>query len=205
MKHILTFKLSKVGFYLALFSVLVFVNIVASLLLFSKRHQVLSTQKILTEIGKSYDTHSQFQNSAAPFVLGDYTSKIQTGDGRASNLKSFFRKYNSPIYNNAHKIVEVSDKYGFDYRLIPAIAMQESNLCTYIPDDSHNCWGWGIYGTTVTHYDSFDEAIEAVGKGLKNEYIDKGLITASAIMQKYTPSSNGSWAHGVNTFLKALQ
>lgn len=198
-------KLSRAGIYLVLFTLFALINIVGSLLLFSKRHQVISTQKILGEIGKSYNAHTQFENSAAPFVLGTYTSKIQIGDGRTSNLKVFFRKYNSPLYNSAETIVEVSDKYGFDYRLIPAIAMQESNLCTYIPEDSYNCWGWGIYGSTVTKFDSYDEAIETVAKGLKTHYIDKGLITASAIMQKYTPSSNGSWAHGVNTFLKALQ
>ena len=38
---------------------------------------------------------------------------------------------------------------GFDYRLLPAIAMQESTLCRSIPVDSHNCWGWGIYGDKV--------------------------------------------------------
>ena len=83
--------------------------------------------------------------------------------------------------------------------------MQESNLCRLIPEDSHNCWGWGIYGTTVTRFDSYDEAIETVAKGIKKNYIDKGLVTASAIMKVYTPQSKGSWAYGVNTFLKALE
>ncbi|KKQ23927.1 MAG: hypothetical protein US40_C0006G0041 [Candidatus Roizmanbacteria bacterium GW2011_GWC2_37_13] len=134
-----------------------------------------------------------------------YRAEATVVDGRVANLKSFFRKYNSPLYNNAEKIVEVSDLHQFDYRLLPAIAMQESNLCRVIPDDSHNCWGWGIYGTTVTRFESYDEAIETVGRGIKREYIDKGLVTATAIMEKYTPSSKGSWAHGVNTFLKALE
>ena len=126
-------------------------------------------------------------------------------DGRAANLKVFFRKYNSPLYNYAEKIVSVSDQNKFDYRLLPAIAMQESNLCRIIPDNSFNCWGWGIYGTTITRFESYDEAIETVGRGIKDHYIDEGLTTPSQIMEKYTPSSNGSWAHGVNTFLKALE
>ncbi len=135
----------------------------------------------------------------------DYKAVAGIADGRAANLKTFFRKYNSPLYNHAETIVRVSDENKFDYRLLPAIAMQESNLCRVIPYESFNCWGWGIYGTTVTKFESYDEAIETVGRGIKDHYIDQGLTTASQIMEKYTPSSNGSWAHGVNTFLKALE
>ncbi len=157
------------------------------------------------QIGNILGEISQFTASYINNSSGNYETKIQAGDGRVANLKSFFRKHGSPLYDYAGKIVEISDKYKFDYRLLPAIAMQESNLCRVIPDDSHNCWGWGIYGTTVTRFDSYDEAIETVGKGIKEHYIDKGLVTASAIMKKYTPPSQGSWAYGVNTFLKALE
>jgi len=157
------------------------------------------------QIGKVLGEISQFSASYNNNSSGNYEAEIQVADGRIANLKSFFRKHNSSLYDYADKIVEVSDKYQFDYRLLPAIAMQESNLCRVIPDNSHNCWGWGIYGTTVTRFDSYDDAIETVAKGIKRNYIDKGLVTASAIMKKYTPPSQGSWAYGVNTFLKALE
>ena len=164
-----------------------------------------NVEKILAEISESNNSQNQFRFSAAPFVLGAYTTDISLGDSRVANLKIFFRKYNSPLYDSAATIIKVSDEYKFDYRLLPAIAMQESNLCKYIPEDSHNCWGWGIYGNSALKFSTYDEAIETVAKGIKNEYLDKGLLTASAIMEKYTPSSNGSWAHGVNTFLRALE
>ena len=159
--------------------------------------------KFLSEITEA--KNSQFSTSYNADLSEGYTAEIKSGDARSANLKIFFRKHNSSLYDYADKIVEVSDKYQFDYRLLPAIAMQESNLCRVIPDDSHNCWGWGIYGTTVTKFDSYDEAIETVAKGIRKHYIDKGLVTASAIMKKYTPPSQGSWAYGVNTFLKALE
>jgi len=148
---------------------------------------------------------AQFELSSAPPNQDSLQAGVSLGDSRAANLKAFFRRYNSPLYDYTNLIVQVSDQYQFDYRLLPAIAMQESNLCRVVPDDSHNCWGWGIYGTTVTKFDSYDEAIKTVAEGIKKEYIDKGLVTASMIMQKYTPASPGSWAHGVNTFLKALE
>ena len=188
-----------------MFFLLIAINTLLCVKIIHKTQKQQATQKILEELNDEYNPAKQFARSAAPLVLGAYETNIEVKDARVANLKIFFRKYNSPLYDNADKIVEVSDRYQFDYRLLPAIAMQESGLCRVIPDDSHNCWGWGIYGNVVTRFDSYDEAIETVAKGIKKEYIDKGLITASAIMQKYTPSSSGSWAYAVNTFLRALE
>ena len=184
-----------------LFVVYLFLNVL-NLFLIDKTYFYAKSRD---QIGKVLGEISQFNSSYKSDNTGTYKAEVQMADGRVANLKSFFRKYNSVLFDYAEKMIEVSDKYEFDYRLLPAIAMQESNLCRVIPDDSHNCWGWGIYGTTVTKFDSYDEAIEVVGKGIKEHYIDKGLVTASAIMKKYTPPSTGSWQLGVNTFLKALE
>lgn len=195
----------KYFFYFLAFVILLGINAYFVSKLYLNSRKQANVAKILAEIIQANNPQNQFRFSAAPFVLGAYTTDISLTDGRAANLKSFFRKYNSPLYDSAETIVRVSDQYQFDYRLLPAIAMQESNLCKYIPDDSYNCWGWGIYGSVVTRFSSYDEAIETVARGIKQQYIDKGLLTASAIMEKYTPSSKGSWAHGVNTFLRALE
>ena len=112
--------------------------------------------------------------------------------------------YNSPLEQFAPDIVRTADKYGLDYRLLSSIAMQESNLCKKIIKDSYNCWGFGIYGTKVTRFQSYPEAIETVSKTLAKEYKNKGFETPEQIMKKYTPSSNGSWARGVNHFMNQL-
>jgi len=132
-------------------------------------------------------------------------SEFKTQDIRVANLKYFFRKYDSVLYDQAEFIVKIADQYKLDYRLIPAIAMQESGLCKNIYEGSHNCWGWGIYGNKVTRFDSYEAAIETISRGLKENYIDKGLITPEEIMRKYTPPSAGSWAFGVNFFLKIIE
>jgi len=131
-------------------------------------------------------------------------TEFKTQDIRIANLKFFFRKYESVLYDKSEFIVKMADQYKLDYRLIPAIAMQESGLCKHIYEGSHNCWGWGIYGDKVTRFDSYEEAIETISRGLKKNYIDKGLVTAEDIMRKYTPPSTGSWAFGVNFFLKII-
>jgi hypothetical protein len=126
-------------------------------------------------------------------------------DPRVANLKVFFRKHNSDLYEHTQFIVQTSDKYGLDYRLLPAIAMQESTLCKNIPHNSYNCWGWGIYGNKVTRFSSYEEAVDTVARGLKKHYIDHGLVSVEQIMSKYNPSSpNGSWAHGVGSFMETI-
>ncbi len=131
-------------------------------------------------------------------------TEFKTSDIRVANLKYYFRKYESVLYDKSEYFVAMADKYQLDYRLLPAIAMQESNLCKHIYAGSYNCWGWGIYGNKVTRFSSYEEAIETISRGLKKNYIDKGFTTPEEIMRKYTPPSDGSWAFGVNTFLKVI-
>lgn len=132
-------------------------------------------------------------------------SEFKTSDIRIANLKYYFRKYESVLYDKANYFVAMADTYQLDYRLLPAIAMQESNLCKHIYPGSYNCWGWGIYGNKVTRFSSYEEAIETISRGLKKNYIDKGYTTPEEIMRKYTPPSDGSWAFGVNTFLNVIE
>jgi len=127
-------------------------------------------------------------------------------DARVEMIRQFLARYNSPLEEYAELIVSTAEKYNLDYRLIPAIAMQESGLCRRIPQGSYNCWGFGIYGGKVTRFSSYPEAIETVTKTLANKYKeDYGLVTTEQIMSMYTPSSNGSWANGVNYFMDKLQ
>jgi len=173
---------------------------------YSKIKKNTQQEKILTEIANIQTNLSkQFSFSAAPLVLGEFSSEVKLIDGRSANLRNFFRKHSSPLYDLADYIVYISDKYGFNYRLLPAIAMQESTLCKYIPENSFNCWGYGIYGNQVLRFSSYKEAIETVAYGIKKNYIDKGLTTPEAVMSKYTPSSTGSWARGVNRSFTLLE
>lgn len=153
----------------------------------------------LTNISEAYS--NDLGNGAESTSL---LQEFQTKDIRVANLKYFFRKYNSVLYDKADLFVKNADANNFDYRLLPAIAMQESGLCKHIPDNSYNCWGWGIYGGKVTRFASYEEAIDTISRGIKLYYIDKGLTTPEQIMKKYTPPSDGSWAYGVKTFLNVI-
>jgi len=134
-----------------------------------------------------------------------FEGSIQSEDAREEMVRQFLAQYNSPLEPYAKNIVEAAEKYGIDHRLLPAIAMQETNLCSKARPESYNCWGFGVYAGKYKHFDNYPEAIEIVTKALATKYKDKGLVTPEEIMTMYTPSSNGSWANSVNHFMDQLQ
>lgn len=126
-------------------------------------------------------------------------------DARPELVRQYLVYWGSPLEPYSNFIVETADKYELDYRLTTAIAQQESNLCKLIPPGSNNCWGWGIHSAGTLGFDSFEEGIEIVSAGLREEYLNKGFGTVEEIMSKYTPLSNGSWAAGVTKFMSEME
>ena len=147
-------------------------------------------------------------HAVLPEVLGAFTFSVKPADAIPEIVKNYLKKYSSPLYPQADFLVETARNNNLDPRLLVAIAQQESNLCKRIPANSHNCWGFGIYGDKVTRFDSYPQALETVAKTLKKKYIDIGLTTPEEIMAKYTPPSvelGGPWAKGVNQFMLDLE
>jgi len=134
----------------------------------------------------------------------EITSDISTADARVEIIKNYLRFYKSPLEPYAQLIVAESDKNNLDWRLLVAIAQQESNLCKVIPENSYNCWGWGIHTEGTLKFDSYEQAIRVIAIGLRKNYIEKGYNTIEEIMKKYTPRSDGSWAFGVNKFMEDM-
>lgn len=126
-------------------------------------------------------------------------------DARATLIRNYLSSHDSPLTEHSDMIVEVSDKYGLDYRLLPAIAQKESGLCRVIPEGSHNCWGWGIHSKGTLMFDNYTEALETVAKGIRENYIDKGYVTPEQIMKKYAHPDSTTWAEGVNFYMDQLE
>ncbi len=135
----------------------------------------------------------------------DYKGMVLAAEARPLIIKNYLEKYDSPLAPYSDLIFEVSQKYGIDYRLIPAIAQQESNLCKKAPENCFNCWGVGIHSRGRMCFESYPDAIEWFARYLRVEYIDKGMTTPEEMMPKYCPLSSGSWAFGVNQFMDELK
>lgn len=150
-------------------------------------------------------TEAVSSHAVNPQVLGAFAYQVKTEDAVPEIIKAYLTKYRSPLLPHADFLVNTARAYRIDPRLLVAIAQQESNLCKKIPADSFNCWGWGIHSRGTLKFNTYEEAISAVIKGLSENYIGEGLTTPEAIMGIYTPLSDGSWAKGVQQFIDEMK
>jgi hypothetical protein len=150
----------------------------------------------------SLDEAVDYENNA------QFKTYLESGDARPLIIANFLERYNSPMKPYDYygvKLVEIADKYDIDFRLLPAIAMQESNLCKRIPPGSYNCLGFGIHERGTLRFESYEANFDRAGRELKANYINQGRVTPEMIMKKYTPSSNGSWAASVNQWMSEMR
>ncbi len=122
-------------------------------------------------------------------------------DPRAQILSEYFKKYNSPFENQAQNFVDAADKYGIDWKLVPAIAGVESTFGKH--SYGYNAWGWGIYGDQALGFNSWKTGIDTVTGGLKTGYIDKGLTDPYSMNRVYAASP--TWGSRVAYFIEDIQ
>ncbi len=81
---------------------------------------------------------------------------------KADAIDSYFKNRSMPLFGTGMTFVLVAEKYGLDWRLLPAIAIRESSggkaAC------GHNPFGWG--SCKLHNFGSYEQAIEALGKNL---------------------------------------
>lgn len=81
---------------------------------------------------------------------------------KAEAIDSYFRERSMPLKGTGMTFVLVSEKYGLDWRLLPAISVRESSggkaAC------GNNPFGWG--SCKLHNFSSYEQAIEALGRNL---------------------------------------
>lgn len=151
---------------------------------------------------------SAAQLPLAPDLTAEAVAQAEVADARVILVQNFLERHDSPLAeedNFGQVLVDLADQYEVDFRLLPSIAMQESNLCKVTPPGSFNCLGLGVHERGTWEFDSYQANFEAAAKILKKNYIDQGLTTPVEIMGKYTPKSNGSWAESVNQWMAEMR
>lgn len=121
-------------------------------------------------------------------------------DPRAKVLSQYFASHNSPFEYQAQDFIDASDKFGLDWKLVPAIAGVESTFGKAA--FGYNAWGWGIYGDNALNFKSWRTGIYTVSKGLKTGYIDRGLTNPYKMNKVYAASP--SWGFKVNFFMNDM-
>ena len=149
---------------------------------------------------------------SAPSSSGQVLSAtIEAGDSRDLLLESFLKQYKSPMAEFAHVIVAEADRYGVDFRMVPAIAMCESNAGKRMPKkDEYNAFGIAVY-TGQLHgkaFDSWPHAISWVSQYIKERYHDRGIYDLQDIGAIWAPPSvltGHSWSNCVSSFMEKIK
>ena len=84
-----------------------------------------------------------------------------TRQTRADAIDSFYKSRSMPLAGQGMNFVLISEKYGLDWRLLPAVAVRESSggkQACY-----NNPFGWG---SCKIKFNSYKESIDIVGKNL---------------------------------------
>jgi hypothetical protein len=94
-------------------------------------------------------------------------------DPRALRLEAFFRHYHCPSPHYVSEYLRVTDSYGLDYRLLPAISIRETQ-CGVESAEMNNHWGYHPGRQT---FPSIEAGIDFVARQLAEGpvYKDKSL------------------------------
>ena len=123
-------------------------------------------------------------------------------DREAQILNAYLAKYNSPMQYHAQDFVDAAKEYDLDWKLLPSIAGVESTFGKHIPG-GYNAYGWGIYGSNRLYFKSWRDGMFTVAKGLRENYVNKGLNNPYQMNRVYAASP--AWGGKVTYFMNDLE
>lgn len=123
-------------------------------------------------------------------------------DRKAEILAQYLAKHDSPLEYHAQDLIDAANFFGLDWKILPAIAGVESTFGKNIPG-GFNAWGWGVYGNQAIYFNSWREGIFTIAKGLRENYLNKGLTEPYSMNRAYAASPKWGWK--VSYFMADLE
>ncbi len=117
--------------------------------------------------------------------------KAKTIEAQGEAIDAYFKAHKMPLEGTGKKMAEEADKNDLDWRLLPAISVQEStggkHACKKV---ANSFFGWG---SCKIGFKSKEEAIESLARNLSGNDKDTAHHyqgkTTKEILQKYNPPS----------------
>ena len=130
---------------------------------------------------------------------------VENEDVRAETIDRFFLEREMPLEGYGEKMIRESEENGLpDWRLLPALAVQESSGGIRACDK--NPFGWASCSRT---FETWDEAIETVAANLGGNVVStrsfyKGKSTEEILMVYNPPSINPEYSAEVIAIMDAI-
>ncbi len=169
-----------------------------------KRHIIsLLFAGLISLLVSANSAEAQVKTSATSAALISERQIIKTVDKRTEILTAFLKSYGSPLVDSASTFIEEADRNNLDWKLVVSISGVESWFGQRIPPNSYNGWGWGVYGTNVHHFNSWDEGIIEISHSLRSKYMNRwGAKDVYGIGRFY--AADPKWAIKVSSFMEKL-
>ena len=134
-------------------------------------------------------------------------SQYKSPDKRVVTLQNYLSAKKSPLASVSNAFIRIADKYGLDWKLLPAIAGVESGFERAGNLYDHNPFGY-MCGSSPCDFDSFEVAIERVaktisGSGAYARYRETKSIRELAV--KYNYVSPDDWTQKIEYFRGKLK
>ncbi len=124
-------------------------------------------------------------------MIDEQTALLNEQKVKAAKIDAYFGKYNLPAEGHGMAMVVAAEKYGLDWRLLPALAKLETtggkHTCKN-PKGVNNWFGWG---SCKSGFDSVEESFDVIAKNLtgnnpKTAHYYKGK-SVEKILEVYNP------------------
>jgi len=130
--------------------------------------------------------------------------QVAKQDNRAEILSAYLKQFNSPLADHADTFIKEADANNLDWRMVAAISGVESGYGKAIPAYSYNAWGFGVYGSNVRGFTSWDDGITVVSTALRVEYMNaRGATNVYQIGATYAASP--TWASRVQGNMDSIE
>ncbi len=129
----------------------------------------------------------------------------------AGALDAFLAQRGSPLAGLGTALLEAGWRYNVDPRLLVAIAGADTSfgraLCT-----DYNAWNWFWWEWCNSPFESWEQALDEVARGLRLYYLDAGLTDVDMIANRYGPLDdprdtlglNRHWPTNVTRYIEQL-
>jgi hypothetical protein len=115
-------------------------------------------------------------------------------------MTEVLKRYDAPLLTEVESFLEACSTYNLDCYLLPSISGVESTFGRFMLPGTYNPFGWG---RGILAFSSFNQTIMTVGKGLRENYIDKGADTVDKIGRIYCEGD--TWSGKVKFFMNKFE
>ncbi|MFH0772998.1 MAG: hypothetical protein V1922_01680 [bacterium] len=141
-------------------------------------------------------------SAAVAYIEKNSTSSInlQNIALKRKAITEVLKRYDAPLLSEVDSFIDACTTYNLDCYLLPSISGVESTFGKFLIPGTYNPFGWG---RGLLTYTSFSQTIMTVGKGIRENYIDKGADTVDKI--GYIYCEGNTWSGKVKFFMRQFE